>query len=267
MAHPLLTQDHIESFQRDGVVIIRGLFKDHVETLRAGIERNMSEPGPFASENLKTGDAGRFFDDYCNWNRIPEFEEVIFNAPAGEVAADLMRSQGVQIFHDHILVKEPGTSKPTPGTRTHHIISWKAARRSASGVHLILFVKLRFVVLQAPIFGKSRYCQLVGFPSKTSMPARGNIWRCLIRKRRAWTSGNGKWNQATRSRSTTKFCMVQEATIRLHVAELFLSDSLGMTPAMSNGRAAHLLRFRGMKCRKAKSYARTGSPSSSIVPQ
>lgn len=114
MAHPLLTQDHIDTFQRDGVVIIRGLFKDYVEILRAGIERNMAEPGPYASENLKAGDAGRFFDDYCNWNRIPEFEDAIFNSPAGEVAADIMRSESVQIFHDHILVKEPGTSKPTP---------------------------------------------------------------------------------------------------------------------------------------------------------
>jgi ectoine hydroxylase-related dioxygenase (phytanoyl-CoA dioxygenase family) len=114
MAHPLLTQEHIDIFQRDGVVLIRGLFKDYVEILRAGIERNMSEPGPYASENLKAGDAGRFFDDYCNWNRIPEFEDAIFNSAAGEVAADITRSQSVQIFHDHVLVKEPGTSKPTP---------------------------------------------------------------------------------------------------------------------------------------------------------
>jgi ectoine hydroxylase-related dioxygenase (phytanoyl-CoA dioxygenase family) len=114
MAHPLLTQEHIDIFQRDGVVIIRGLFKDYVEILRAGIERNMSEPGPHASENLKAGDGGRFFDDYCTWNRIQEFEEAIFNSPAGEVAADIMRSQTVQMFHDHVLVKEPGTSKSTP---------------------------------------------------------------------------------------------------------------------------------------------------------
>ena len=112
--HPLLTQAHIDSFQRDGVVLIKGLFADHVETIRAGIERNMTDPGPYAAENLKEGEAGRFFDDYCNWTRIPEFEEVIRTSPAAEVAADLMISRGVQMFHDHVLVKEPGTSKPTP---------------------------------------------------------------------------------------------------------------------------------------------------------
>ncbi|MGR3814937.1 MAG: phytanoyl-CoA dioxygenase family protein [Cognatishimia activa] len=112
--HALLTQDHIDAFQRDGVVLIKGLFADHVETLRAGIDRNIAEPGPYAAENLKEGEAGRFFDDYCNWTRIPEFEEVIRTSAAAEVAADLMGSSRVQVFHDHILVKEPGTSKPTP---------------------------------------------------------------------------------------------------------------------------------------------------------
>ncbi|PHP27714.1 phytanoyl-CoA dioxygenase family protein [Limimaricola cinnabarinus] len=114
MTHPLITPEQIESFQRDGVVLIRGLFADHVETLRAGVARNMAEPGEYAAENLKAGEGGRFFDDYCNWNRIPEFEAVIRTSPAAEVAADLMGSRRVQLFHDHVLVKEPGTSKPTP---------------------------------------------------------------------------------------------------------------------------------------------------------
>lgn len=112
--HPLLTQDHINTFQRDGVVLIKSLFKDYVDTLRAGIERNMSEPGPYAAENLKAGEGGRFFDDYCNWTRISEFEQVVYQSSAAEVAADLMSSNRVQMFHDHVLVKEPGTSKPTP---------------------------------------------------------------------------------------------------------------------------------------------------------
>ena len=114
MTHPLVTQQTIDDFQRDGVALIKGLFKDHVDTLAAGVARNMAEPGPYAAENLKAGEGGRFFDDYCNWQRIPEFEEVIRTSPAAEVAADLMGSHAVQLFHDHILVKEPGTSKPTP---------------------------------------------------------------------------------------------------------------------------------------------------------
>ncbi|PKP75085.1 MAG: phytanoyl-CoA dioxygenase, partial [Alphaproteobacteria bacterium HGW-Alphaproteobacteria-6] len=71
-------------------------------------------PGPYAAENLKPGETGRFFDDYCNWTRIPEFAAAIRGSAVAEVAADLMGSDRVQLFHDHVLVKEPGTSKPTP---------------------------------------------------------------------------------------------------------------------------------------------------------
>ncbi len=114
MPHPLITQADIDAFQEDGVVLIKGLFRDYIETMKAGVEANMANPGPYAAENLKDGEVGRFFDDYCNWQRIGAFEEVIRQGPAAEVAADLMRSNTTQLFHDHILVKEPGTSKPTP---------------------------------------------------------------------------------------------------------------------------------------------------------
>lgn len=109
-----VTQEQIAEFARDGAVLIKGLFADHVDTLRKGVERNMAEPGPYAAENLLPGEGGRFFDDYCNWTRIPEFEQVIRHSDAARVAGELMRSDSVQIFHDHVLVKEPGTSKPTP---------------------------------------------------------------------------------------------------------------------------------------------------------
>lgn len=112
--HPLVTDQMVDDFQRDGVVLVPGLFADHVDALRAGIARNMDAPGPYAAENLHAHETGRFFDDYCNWQRIPEFSAVIGQSPAAEVAATLMQSQGVQLFHDHVLVKEPGTAKPTP---------------------------------------------------------------------------------------------------------------------------------------------------------
>lgn len=114
MPSPFVTQADIDTFQRDGVLLIKGLFADHLEQLRAGVARNMENPGPYASENYKEGETGRFFDDYCNWQDIPEFREVIDTSPAAEVAADLMQSEKVQVFHDHVLVKEPGTSMATP---------------------------------------------------------------------------------------------------------------------------------------------------------
>jgi len=114
MTHPLITQAHIDAYQKDGVVLIKGLFADYVDSLCKGIEFNMEHPGPSGAENLVKGEKGRFFDDYCNWTRITEFEDTVRHSPAAEVAADLMQSNSVQMFHDHVLVKEPGTGKPTP---------------------------------------------------------------------------------------------------------------------------------------------------------
>lgn len=108
----MIGEAQIEAFQRDGVVFLPGLFRDWVGVMRAGVERNMAEPSQYASENAVT--EGRFWDDYVNWTRIPEFEQVVRESPAAETAARAMRSQSAQFFHDHVLVKEPGTPKPTP---------------------------------------------------------------------------------------------------------------------------------------------------------
>ncbi len=104
----------IDEFAADGVVVLRGVFTDWIETLRAGVDANMRDPGPYGRDYLDGEQAGRFFGDYCNWNRIPEYRRFMFDSPAGEIAADLMRSRGARIFHEHVLVKEPGTDKATP---------------------------------------------------------------------------------------------------------------------------------------------------------
>ena len=114
MTSAILNQEKIDAFRRNGAVLIPGLLKDWVDTIKRGIEHNMSNPGPFASENTKQHEEGRFFDDYCNWTRIPEFESVIRKSALAEVAAGLMESTEVQMFHDHVLVKEAGTATATP---------------------------------------------------------------------------------------------------------------------------------------------------------
>ncbi len=110
-----VTAADIEAYQRDGSVVLRGAFTDWVDALREGIARNMREPGPYATENVKPEEKqGRFFDDYCNWQRIPEFGDFVMHSPAAAIAGALMRSRDVQMFHEHILVKEPATPKRTP---------------------------------------------------------------------------------------------------------------------------------------------------------
>ena len=100
-------------FQRDGVVALRGIFSEWVEPLRAGLEEVMAAPSPLERSYQPDGSA-RFFQDLCNWQRIPAFEDFVRHSPAAGVAADLMGSRTARFFHDHVLVKEPGTALPTP---------------------------------------------------------------------------------------------------------------------------------------------------------
>ena len=109
-----LTADTIDTFRRDGVVLLKGVFADWIDTLRQGVDVNMREPGPFGRDYLDEGQAGRFFGDYCNWDRIAEYRAFMFDSSAPEIAAQLMQSDSVRIFHEHVLVKEPGTNKITP---------------------------------------------------------------------------------------------------------------------------------------------------------
>lgn len=99
-----------------GAVCLRGIFSDWIDLLRDGVERNYSDPGPCFAENTgaNADDSGSFWDDYCNWQRIPEFKRFVTESTAARLAAQVMRSQTAQFFHDHVLVKEPRTSKPTP---------------------------------------------------------------------------------------------------------------------------------------------------------
>ena len=71
-----ISQSMIDSYDSDGAVLIKGLFHDWVDTMRAGIERNMSEPGPYASENLNQGESGRFFDDYCTGTGLQNLKKL-----------------------------------------------------------------------------------------------------------------------------------------------------------------------------------------------
>ena len=110
-----VTEARIAAFQRDGVVLVPDAFDaDWIDRLRRGLERNIAAPGPHRREYSEAGKPGHFFGDYCNWRRIPEYEDFARNSPAADIAGALMDSQKVNLFHEHVVVKEPGTEERTP---------------------------------------------------------------------------------------------------------------------------------------------------------
>jgi ectoine hydroxylase-related dioxygenase (phytanoyl-CoA dioxygenase family) len=109
-----ISDPDVAAFRRDGVLLLRGVFADWVETLRTGIDANIAEPSWRIRQYHPDDSPTPFFQDFCIWHRIPEFRDFIFNSPAGAVAARLMGAKSVRLFHEHILVKEPGATVETP---------------------------------------------------------------------------------------------------------------------------------------------------------
>ena len=111
----MVTRELIESFRRDGAVRVHAAFSpEQIALVERGIERNLASPSPRAIVASREDDRGRFVEDFCNWQRIDEYEEFIRRSPAAGIAGRLMGSDTVRLYHDHMLVKEPGTRQPTP---------------------------------------------------------------------------------------------------------------------------------------------------------
>lgn len=99
-------------YRRDGAVCVRGAFgTEQVELARAAIETNLASLSPLA-KRASPGDDGAFVEDFCNWPRIPELLELA--RAAAPLAAELTGANRIRLYHDHVLVKEPGTRQRTP---------------------------------------------------------------------------------------------------------------------------------------------------------
>ena len=104
----------IDEFQRDGCAVLRGVFAPWIEGLKAGVVENMASPSFRERTYVPDDGSARFFQDFCNWSRIPGYRALVMESPMTRIAARLMRSRTARFFHDHLLVKEPGTSVVTP---------------------------------------------------------------------------------------------------------------------------------------------------------
>ncbi|MEZ5741946.1 MAG: phytanoyl-CoA dioxygenase family protein [Burkholderiaceae bacterium] len=103
----------LETFRTDGVAVLRNVLPTAwLERLAAAIEDNMASPGPYGKNHADSGSP--YFGDYVNWTRFPAFKDVASEGPLGQVAAQLMQSPSVRLFHEHVLVKEAGNPSATP---------------------------------------------------------------------------------------------------------------------------------------------------------
>jgi ectoine hydroxylase-related dioxygenase (phytanoyl-CoA dioxygenase family) len=110
-----LSAADIESYQRDGHILLRGVCEAGELAHAAPLIENAAMAEKTETRSLADRDTyGRAFLQMENlWIRHPEVRSYVLAARFGEIAAKLMGVDGVRIYHDQALFKEPGGG-PTP---------------------------------------------------------------------------------------------------------------------------------------------------------
>lgn len=111
----LLDPSVVDTYRREGVAVLRGVVSAaEIALLRAGIDAVVASPSPRAKVASPGDDPGLFLEDFCTWRERREFSQFLSGTSLGAVAAELMGSEHVHLYHDHVLVKEPQTRQRTP---------------------------------------------------------------------------------------------------------------------------------------------------------
>ena len=135
-----ISEAEINNYAKDGALLIKNLLTpEEVSDLRKGIEVNISHPSSRAKVASKDRDPGWFFEDFCNWHENPAYKRIIFESAISEVAAKLIRSEQVRLFHDHMLVKKPERNKGHHGIMINRTIILKECKISVFGFRLIQY--------------------------------------------------------------------------------------------------------------------------------
>ena len=110
-----ISPDQVSAFGNDGVTVLRGaVTQNQLRDLCAAVDENIASPSDWAYDYTPAGQSGRFFSDYVSWERIAAYREIALRSQLPLAAATLMCSSQVRFFHEHVLVKEPGTAEITP---------------------------------------------------------------------------------------------------------------------------------------------------------
>ena len=112
--HPL-DATAIDAYARYGAVVLRGaLNTSELAQLAQGIAHNLAHLSPLALVASEPDDPGHFVEDFCTWQNNPAYADILQRSALPHIAAQLMQSETARLYHDHLLVKEPGTRQATP---------------------------------------------------------------------------------------------------------------------------------------------------------
>lgn len=114
MARNLSTSE-INSYREDGVVLVRNAVDSAwVSSLLGLVDEQMARPSKWANDPNPGRNYDRLFTDRYLWQTNPTIEAFIRESGVAALAGQAMACEQVRFYFDHLLVKEPGTTAPTP---------------------------------------------------------------------------------------------------------------------------------------------------------
>ena len=113
MQKGIVTPEEINNFNEDGVVCIRSvLSSEWLELLDKGTKQAQKNPSTFSKSYGPEG-APRYYTDHGLFNRFEAFNKFLFKGPLPRIAAEILGSKRVDLYDEHLLIKEPGAPAPT----------------------------------------------------------------------------------------------------------------------------------------------------------
>lgn len=152
MSPRVLTAEEIETYERDGVVLIRhAVDPEWIARLHELVESILADPSPWASDTGTPREEGhgRALDERYLWRDKDEVRQFVFDSGVASLVGQAMQTEELRFYFDHWFVKEPGAKTETPWhqdapywpfTGTQIASLWLALSpvdHNASGVELV----------------------------------------------------------------------------------------------------------------------------------
>lgn len=97
------------AFENDGVVVLRGfLAPERLEALRGVVDQEIEKQLPKHFSYQRSG-SGRFTGSQDLWRQSDAARDFCLNSELPQIVASFLKSETLNMFFDHLFVKEPGS--------------------------------------------------------------------------------------------------------------------------------------------------------------
>ena len=115
------TPTEVAQYHKDGHILLRGVLSpDEIEYYGPLVLRCAEEVACTRDTRVQLEDLSTLFTQVSNiWRRSEEIRALIFAKRFARIAAELMGVRGVRLYHDQVLLKDPGGTR-TPWHKDHY---------------------------------------------------------------------------------------------------------------------------------------------------